>query len=65
MADDLEAQLASLREAYRSGATTISYEGKSVSYRNAEDLRAAIASIEAELGIVHGRSTVVRSTKGW
>jgi hypothetical protein len=65
MADDLQTQLASLREAYQSGATSIGYEGKQISYRSAEDMRAAIASLEAQLGIIGGRSTVVRSQKGW
>ena len=75
MADDLtslQAQLADLRAAYRSGADSVSYEGgKSTRFRSGEEMRAAIASLEAEIAAMQGttkqtpRSVLVRSTKGW
>ena len=44
MADvvDLQAQLAALQAAYASGADSVAYDGKSVHYRSAEEMRAAI-----------------------
>lgn len=62
----LAADLETLKAAYRSGGRTISYEGKSVTYGSAEEMRAVIAAIEAELGISPPvRTIIVRSNKGW
>jgi len=65
MTDSLQTQLDSLRAAYFSGATSISYEGKTISYRSGTELRAAIISLERQLGIAPVTSAVVRSDKGW
>lgn len=59
-------QLEALREARRSGASSLSYEGKSVTYRSDAEIAAAIAALENELGLTQPvRTVVVRSTKGW
>jgi hypothetical protein len=69
MADDiatLTGQLVELRAAYRSGAASVQYEGKSVTYRSAADMLAAIRSLESLLGVGTGpRRVVVRTDKGW
>jgi hypothetical protein len=68
MADDLAAmqrQLDELLRAYRSGVLSCDYDGKRVAYRNAEDMRAAIASLKAALGAKVGSVVVVRATQGW
>jgi hypothetical protein len=62
----LKGQLVSLREAYRTGAAEVSYEGKQIRYRSAEDMRAAIASLENEIGTQQqARTIVIRGDKGW
>jgi hypothetical protein len=65
----LQAQLDKLRNAYNSGATRVAYEGKSVDYRDASELRAAIAAIENQLNGMTGTNTprtlLIRSCKGW
>lgn len=59
---DLEA----LKAAYRSGASTVAYDGKTITFRDGAEMRAAIASIETELGLATTpKSVVVRSNKGW
>jgi hypothetical protein len=69
MSDDLaslQAQLDALKSAYYSGARKLSYEGKNIEYGSGEEMRAAIASLEAAIG--NGspvRTIAVRSTKGW
>jgi hypothetical protein len=67
MADiaELLVQLDELKRAYRSGARSIAYEGKSISYGSGDEMRAAIASLEAELGLSRPIVGVVRSTKGF
>lgn len=69
MADDITAmqgQLASLKEALRSGAQSVSYEGKSVSYRTSADMQAVINALERSLNIdARPRRVVVRTSKGW
>lgn len=62
---ELQAQLAELKRAYWSGARTISYEGKAITYGSGEEMRAAIASLEAELGLSRPVVGVVRSSKGY
>jgi hypothetical protein len=60
------AQLDALKSAYRSGQLTVQYEGKSVTMRSMEEMRAAIASLEAELGMQGvGKSIRVITDKGW
>jgi hypothetical protein len=65
----LQAQLADLRAAYATGATRISYDGKSIEYRDGNEMRAAIASLEAQIAALGGtqpvRTIVVRGHKGW
>jgi hypothetical protein len=65
MAYDPASLLDQLRIAYATGARSIAYEGKTITYGSMEEMRAAIASLEAQLGIVQGKSVVVRSEKGW
>jgi hypothetical protein len=62
----MQAQLAALKNALWSGSATVSYEGKSVSYRSSEDMRIAIANLETAIsGAPPIRSFVVRGHKGW
>lgn len=44
-----ETQLSALRTAYASGATEVSYEGKTIKYRSLKELGQAIARVEASL----------------
>ena len=54
------------RQALRTGATTVSYEGKSVSYATAAELRAAIRELEQEIaGVTLPKGFVVRANKNW
>jgi hypothetical protein len=57
---DLQQQLDALREAYYSGVRTVSYEGKNVTYASASELREAIASIEAQLGITRSANIIAK-----
>jgi hypothetical protein len=65
----LQVQLEALREAWRTGATEIAYEGKRISYRDAQGMQQAIASLEAEIARATGqgavKQAVIRSSKGW
>jgi hypothetical protein len=65
----LQAQLETLKAAYRSGASSLSYEGKNVTYRDGNEMRTAIAALENEIAGLTGpaqpRSINIRSTKGW
>ncbi|MEY9236430.1 low affinity Fe/Cu permease [Bradyrhizobium japonicum] len=71
MADiaDLQSQLNELKRAYRSGARSVSYDGKTVTYADGAELRAVIASLENEIARATGSPPsaigVVRSTKGY
>jgi hypothetical protein len=72
MADDistLAAQLVELKRAYRSGLLRASCGDYSVEYRSAEEMRAAIANLEAEIAKLQAtlpiRTVMVRSAKGW
>jgi hypothetical protein len=62
---DLATQLDAVKRAYRSGVRTLTYEGRTVVYASAEEMREAIASLQAELGIAPTVVGVVRSTKGY
>ncbi len=58
-----------MRAAYHSGAMRVSYDGKSVEYRDTAGMLAAIAALEAEIAATSGthptRVGVIRSDKGW
>jgi hypothetical protein len=56
---DLQTMLADLRAAYYVGATSIQYEGKSITYRDGNEMRAAIASLEKQLGVSSSGATRV------
>jgi hypothetical protein len=62
----LQTQLDSLRAAYASGARSIGYDGKTITYRDADEMRAAIAALENQInGPSTPRTILVRSKKGW
>lgn len=66
MAADLQTMLDDLKAAYYSGASSISYEGKSVQYASRTDMRAAIMSLEKQLGVTGPTFVNVRGGgKGW
>lgn len=46
-----QTQLDALREAYASGVTEVSYDGKTVKYRTLAELAQVIATVEASLGL--------------
>ncbi|THD71381.1 hypothetical protein E7681_17905 [Thalassobius vesicularis] len=54
-------ELAALKQAYASGTTRVSYDGKSVDYGTAADLLRRIRVIEAELAATVGRPRPRRS----
>lgn len=59
---DLKARRKKLFNAYTSGTATISHNGKSVTFRSLDDIKAAIDAIDAELCIKKTRiiKTVTR-----
>jgi hypothetical protein len=65
----LQAMLDAMYTALGSGALSLSYEGKTITYRSSDELRAAIASIEnqlsGQLGANTPRTILVRSRKHW
>lgn len=65
----LQAQLDALKRAYRSGAHSLEYDGRSIVYTSGDEMRAAIASLQSEIAQITGTTTptigVVRSTKGY
>jgi hypothetical protein len=62
---DLQTMLDDLRAAYFSGAQSVAYESKTVTYRSAAEMQAAILSLERQLGVVRPTRVVVRVDKGW
>lgn len=65
MADPV-VMLEELKRAYYSGATSLSYDGRSVTYRSASEMREAIAALEAQIGTTRPREILIRSqSKGW
>jgi hypothetical protein len=64
----LQAQLEQLKYARRQGATTIGYEGKTISYKSDAEMMQAIGSLETEIAMTQGSprqlNVSVRS-KGW
>jgi hypothetical protein len=65
----LQGQLEALKTAWRSGAMSVNYDGKSVTYRDTAGMQAAIASLQNEIAAASGPSQptliVARSTKGY
>ena len=60
-----QAQLDALCEAYASGVTKVTYEGKTVEYRSLADLSRAIATITAALeGVAPRRNHYPAFSKG-
>lgn len=53
-----QAQLTALEEAIASGATSVSYEGKTVTYRSLDDMSRIASIIRNALGAT-GKSTTV------
>ena len=58
-------QLAALKEAMFTGALTVSYDGKSTTFRDLAAMRTLVAMLEGELGTRRGGAVVVRARKGW
>lgn len=50
-----QAQLEAIRQAYASGVTRVTYEGKSTEYRSLAEMREIISGIEGELASQAGR----------
>lgn len=50
MARWTQADLERLREAYRLGATRVTFEDRTVEYRSLEDMRTLLSEAEGELG---------------
>lgn len=48
-------QLVAIKEAYASGITRVSYDGKSTEYRSLAEMREIIATIEAALAADMGK----------
>lgn len=61
MSDDSQtfAKYAALLDAYRSGMTSVSYEGQSISYMSRADMRKVLDEMEADLGISTPRRGVL------
>jgi len=61
-------QLDALEAALASGALTVEYDGRRVTYRTVRELKEAIAEVKSALDIAEGKSRVRRikvySTKG-
>jgi hypothetical protein len=47
-------QLAALEAALASGATTITYQGRSITYRSVEELKAAISTVKNSMAVANG-----------
>ena len=59
---ELQAQLVKLKAARASGAKSISYDNKLVTYRDVSEIQAAIASIEQDIAVANG-TNIVRTFK--
>jgi roadblock/LC7 domain-containing protein len=59
-----QAQLTALQEAYASGVTEVTYDGKTVKYRSLTELAQAIATVAAALGQAQPRQHYPRYSKG-
>jgi hypothetical protein len=65
MALDLQSLLDALQTAYFTGATTISYDGKTITYRSGTEMQSAMVALKAQLGDTTPSMVVVRGDKGW
>lgn len=54
MAGYTQAQLVAIKQAYASGITRVSYDGKTTEYRSLAEMREIIATIEASLAAEAG-----------
>lgn len=55
MAGFTQAHLTAIKEAYASGITRVSYDGKTTEYRSLAEMKQIIATIEAELAAESGK----------
>jgi hypothetical protein len=66
--EDLEAALAALKKAKRSGALVVRHGDTSVTYRSVEELQAAINDVQGDInainGVTRGPKYVVQTGKG-
>lgn len=61
-ATELQARLEKLKKALASGAKSVSYDNKMVTFRDVAELKAAIAAVEQDLAAANGTS-IVRTFK--
>ncbi|KFI24358.1 phage head-tail joining protein [Paenirhodobacter enshiensis] len=54
-----QAHLDLIKESYASGVTSVSYDGKTTTYRSLAEMKQIIATIEGELSSTSGRSRPV------
>ncbi|MBN9568988.1 MAG: hypothetical protein J0H79_15455 [Alphaproteobacteria bacterium] len=54
MAGFTQAQLVAIKEAYASGITRVSYDGKTTEYRSLAEMKQIIGTIEADLAAEAG-----------
>jgi len=57
-------QLAALEEAIAQGVTTVSYNGKTVTYRNLSDMIRLRDMMRKDLGLTAGNSTTILTKTG-
>lgn len=60
-----QAQLDAIRAAYASGVTSVSYDGKTTTYRSLGAMRQIIATIEADLASQAGRKRPIAGYAGF
>lgn len=65
MAEDLAAELAALKAAYRAGALEVTYEGKRIRYDDEAGLRRRIAYLESEIAQASGKARPVARFAGF
>jgi hypothetical protein len=59
MAGFTQAHLQAIKEAYASGITRVSYDGKTTEYRSLAEMKQIISTIEAELEAASGKARPV------
>lgn len=59
-AESVRAQIEALRQAMSSGAASVSYEGRTVTYRSYGDMRQALQDLLRELAQIEGRAPTNR-----
>lgn len=62
MADFTEEELAALRAAYASGATSVRYRDRTVTYASTEDLERRLRKLEAAVNPSKRRPRFIRTT---